>query len=103
MSEAFAVSDQRRVTPYTTANQGLRGWLKAYTLMVRWELLSLRLLLPVMMVVQFFFGAGTVVGLGFFFPEIPPLQALYISTGSSVVALLMLGLVMAPQTIAQHK
>jgi len=78
-------------------------WLTTYFLMVRWELLSLRLMMPLMFVVQFFIGAGTVIGLGFLFEEIPRRQALYLSTGGSVIALLMVGLVMAPQLIAQHK
>lgn len=77
--------------------------LRTYFLMVRWELLSLRLMLPIMFVVQLFIGAGTVIGLGFLFDEIPRRQALYLSTGGSVIALLMVGLVMAPQLIAQHK
>ena len=82
---------------------GLSYWLRSYWLMVKWEALSLRLLIPIMIVVQFFIGAGSVVGLGFFFEDVPPEAALYLSTGSSVVALMLLGLVMAPQTISQHK
>lgn len=78
-------------------------WWRTYSLMVRWELLSLRLMMPLMFVVQLFIGAGTVIGLGFLFDELPRRQALYLSTGGSVIALLMVGLVMAPQLIAQHK
>jgi len=80
-----------------------RHWLRSYVLIVRWELLSLRLMLPVMIVVQFCIGAGMVIGLGFLFEEIPRDQALYLSTGGPVIALLMVGLAMAPQIVAHHK
>lgn len=103
MSEAAMLSPAAVGAYPELASGGVWGLLRSYWLMVRWEALSLRLAVPIMVVVQFFFGAGTVIGLGFFFDEVPPLQALYFSTGSSVVALLTLGFVMAPQTIAQHK
>jgi ABC-2 type transport system permease protein len=71
--------------------------------MVRWELMSLRLVLPIMAVVQLFIGAGTVIGFGFLFRDISRVQALYLATGGSVIALLMVGLALAPQLIAQRK
>lgn len=100
------------IAPTTTSLPSIAGmpfssrpyhWLRTYLLMVRWELLSLRLMMPIMFVVQLFIGAGTVIGLGFLFEEIPRRQALYLSTGGSVIALLMVGMVMAPQLVAQHK
>lgn len=81
----------------------MRGWLLSYLLMLKWEMLGLRLLLPFMIIVQILVGAGTVIGLGFLFEEIQRVQALYLATGGAVTALLMIGLVMAPQIVAQHK
>jgi ABC-2 type transport system permease protein len=78
-------------------------WIRSYWLMVRWELMSLRLVFPIMVVVQIFMGAGLVVGFGLLFDEIPHLQAIYLSTGSTVVSMLVVGLAMAPQLVAQQK
>ncbi len=103
MSRAVTLEGNAETRQFGLESRGLRYWLRSYVLMVKWEALSLRMLLPIMVVIQFFVGAGSIVGLGFFFEEVPPLQALFISTGSSVVALLMLGFVMAPQTISQRK
>ncbi|MGH9320097.1 MAG: ABC transporter permease [Vicinamibacteria bacterium] len=74
-----------------------------YLLMVRWELLSLRQMVPIMIIVQLFMGAGTVIGMGFLFEDIGPEQVLYLSTGGPTIALLTVGLVMAPQLVARHK
>jgi len=81
----------------------ISGQFRSYWLMVRWEMLGLRLILPLLMVVQFMVAAGSVIGFGFLFEEVPHTQALYLATGGSVVALLLLGLVAAPQMVAQHK
>jgi ABC-2 type transport system permease protein len=82
---------------------GLGYWLTSYWLMLRWELLSMRLMLPVMFAVQFFIGAGMVVGLGFLFDQITQPAALYLSTGGVVIPLLTLGLVVVPNEVGQYK
>lgn len=78
-------------------------WLQSYVLMMRWELLSMRLILPVMVAVQFLIGAGIVVGFGFLFEDISVTQATYLATGGAVLPMLTLGLVMVPQQVAEHK
>ncbi len=82
---------------------GPRYWLQSYLLMIRWEVLSLRLFLPVMAAVQFLIGGGIVVGFGFLFEEISVAQATYLAVGGAVMPLLTLGLVMVPQQVAEHK
>ncbi len=69
----------------------------------KWELLSLRLMLPLMVVLQILMGAGFAIGLGFLFADITTEQALFITTGSSVLPLLMIGFVIIPQQVAQQK
>jgi ABC-2 type transport system permease protein len=56
-----------------------------------------------MVFAQLLAGAGVVIGLGFMFDEVPPLQAVYLASGGGVIALLMLGMVAAPQMISQYK
>lgn len=77
--------------------------MRSYFLMVQWELASLRLMMPLMLAVQTLVGAGTVIGLSFLFETIPPEQGMYLATGGSILALVTVGLVMAPQLVAQHK
>ncbi len=83
--------------------RGPRYWLQSYWLMMRWEVLSLRLLLPVMAAIQFFIGGGIVIGFGFLFEDISITQATYLATGGAVLPMLTLGLVLVPQQVADHK
>jgi ABC-2 type transport system permease protein len=71
--------------------------------MLRWELSSFRLVLPVTLAVQVLLGAGFVVGVGLFFQEIPSQAALYLSTGVPVLVLILVGLVVGPQLVATQK
>jgi ABC-2 type transport system permease protein len=71
--------------------------------MLRWEITGFRLLLPLMVVVQFLFGAGFVLGIGLFFAEIPPRSAFFLTTGAGVITLIVVGLVLGPQLIAGQK
>jgi ABC-2 type transport system permease protein len=53
--------------------------------------------------VQIVSGAGFVLGVGLFFADIPDRAALFVSTGVLVITLVLVGLVMGPQLIAQQK
>lgn len=82
---------------------GLGFWLRSFALMVSWEIRSLRLVLPLAIVVQVLIGAGLAVGLGLLMGDIPTEPALYLATGVTVVSMITLGFVLAPQLIAQQK
>lgn len=71
--------------------------------MVRWQLTDMRLLLPMIVFVQILAGVGLVLGFGLLMPNMPPDMALYLSTGAVVVTLVVVGVVMGPQLIAQQK
>lgn len=103
VAEAGGLATSRPRLPALEARVGAREWLRGYLLMILWEALSLRLLLPIMVVVQVFIGGGLIVGLGFLFDEIPSAQAVYLAAGGSVVALMSIGLVGGPQMIAQRR
>ena len=62
--------------------RGPRFWLQSYVQVFKWELLSLRLMLPLMVVLQILMGAGFAIGLGFLFADITTEQALFITTAS---------------------
>ncbi len=78
-------------------------WIRSYLLMLRWEITSLRQLLPVLFVVQLLMGAGVVIGFGLLFDQVPEALALYLATGATVISLLLIGLVAAPQVVASQK
>lgn len=82
---------------------GLSHWLRSFWLMFIWEFKSLRMVAPFLVIVQVLIGAGLVIGLGFLFADITPQQVLYLSTGTTVISMLVVGMVMVPQTVAQRK
>jgi ABC-2 type transport system permease protein len=78
-------------------------WFESLGAMLRWYLTSMRLLLPVFVVVQMLIASGFSVGISFFFEEITPEAALFLGTGASIIALILAGVVVAPQLIASEK
>jgi ABC-2 type transport system permease protein len=92
------------VTTATFAlRRGLPYWWRSYLSMVRWELTSLRLAVPVATMVQILTGAGFIFGIDLLFGGLSPQAALYLSTGVIVITLITVGLVMGPQFVAQSK
>ncbi len=91
-----------RAVTHLSVQSGPWRWLRAYAVMVRWELTSMRLLLPLMVAVQVLAGAGFAVGIGLF-RDMPREDATYLATGTAVISLVLVGLVLGPQLIAQQK
>lgn len=82
---------------------GPASWLSSYAAMLRWETQGARLLFPLIVVVQILAGAGFVLGFGLLIPDIDTDMALYLSTGAVVMSLILIGLVLTPQVIAQQR
>ena len=55
------------------------------------------------MIVQLLSGVGFVLGISLFFAHIPTAAALFVSTGVPVINLLMVGMVLGPQLVADQK
>jgi ABC-2 type transport system permease protein len=89
--------------PVPEVRRGPRYWWHGYRLMVRWELTSLRMWLPLVTVVQILAGAGFVLGIGLFFRHIPESAALFVSTGVPVINIILVGLILGPQLVADQK
>lgn len=81
----------------------MRHWLRSYLLLLHWSAIRLRYLLPMVLVVQIFLSAGVIVGFAFLLPSIDPATALYLSTGAPTLGLITIGMVLAPQMVAQAK
>ena len=82
---------------------GPGNWLSGASAMLRWHLTSMRLVVPVMIVVQILVAAGFSVGMSLFFEEVPPRAALFLGTGAGVINLILVGLIVAPQLVASEK
>ncbi len=82
---------------------GFGNWLQAFSTMVRWEVSNMRLLLPLTAMVQVLSGAGLVLGFGLLFDEVPEQTALFLSTGAVVITLVLVGMILGPQIVAQQK
>ena len=83
--------------------RGVGHWMTSYRAMLRWQLTDMRLLLPMTVLVQLLSGVGLVLGFGLLIPEMTERLALFLSTGAVVVSLVVVGVIMGPQLIAQQK
>ncbi len=83
--------------------EGVGHWLHSYIAMLRWQLTDMRLLLPMTMMVQLLSGVGLVLGFGLLIADMTERAALFLSTGAVVVTLIIVGVIMGPQLIAQEK
>lgn len=89
--------------PAVAVRRGVRPWLAGYGRMVRWDLVSLRLHLPILGSVLVLEGAGFVLGIGLFFRHTPAATATFVATGAPVAELLTTGLIFDPQIVADQR
>ena len=91
------------VVPIPAGPSRAGTWLSGYRAMLRWEIVGSRLLYPLLVISQVLVGAGFVIGFGLLIPELDPVAALRLSTGAVVMSLILVGLVVTPQLVAQQK
>jgi ABC-2 type transport system permease protein len=89
--------------PAVALRGGVPYWLESYRALIRWHLAGLRMWVALMVVIQIMAGAGFVLGIGLFFAHTPPVTALYVCTGVPVINLVMIGMILGPQLVAQQK
>ena len=82
---------------------GLLYWLSGFRTMLRWQLASLRLWAPTAAAVEALSGIGMVMGFGLLVPHLTIRAALFLTTGSAVVSMVLIGLIMGTQLVAQQK
>ncbi|MDS1269436.1 ABC transporter permease [Lipingzhangella sp. LS1_29] len=80
-------------------------WCRSYGLLARWTLMRLRSFVPLMVIVQVILSVSIVFGFAFLNPGIDadPEGALFLSTGAPTLALIAIGLGIAPGQVAQQK
>lgn len=75
----------------------------SYRCLLRWTLGQIGAMLPLIVVVQALLAAGIIVGFGFLIPDIDPSTAAFLSSGAPTVLLMVMGLVIVPQGVAQAR
>lgn len=79
------------------------SWFRSLGVMLRFDYCQVRQWALMMVIVQTMMGTGMALMYGFFYPYISTDVALYIVTGSPTLALIPVGFVMLPGTVAQQK
>jgi ABC-2 type transport system permease protein len=77
--------------------------MRSYGLLLRWNILRMRAVLPTLVVLQTLIGVGIVVGFSYLVPQADAQTGLYLSTGALTVGLITVGMVAAPQIVIQQK
>lgn len=91
------------VVPSSTVEHGpARAW-HSFRSMLYWHLASLRIWMMTLAAVQVLSGVGFVLGISLFFKHIPTSAALFVSTGVPVINLVMVGLILGPQLVADQR
>jgi len=78
-------------------------WLRSYGLMLQWQALSQKPILPLEMAIEIMVAVGITIGLGFFYPQIDSTTAKYLTTGAPTLILLSMGVVVVPQIVAMSR
>lgn len=76
---------------------------RSYVLACKWEALDMLRTLPVVATIQLFIATAMVFGFGLLIPQVDAQTAQYLATGAPTVALVTVGLVLVPQTIAARR
>lgn len=81
----------------------MRHWLRSYVLLLKWNVLRTRTFLPFLFIFQMIMSSGIVLGFSLLVPVHDRTTMLYLATGAPTIALIMVGLVLAPQLLSQQK
>lgn len=81
----------------------MRHFWHSYRLLLTWNVLRRRKLLPMIVAIQVALSVGVVYGMSFLLPDIDDRSAVYLSTGAPTLTILVLGLTVVPQEVAQAK
>ena len=100
---AGAVEARPSHVPQSELRSGIGYWLASLASMMRFDYGRVRQWVPMMIVIQTLMGAGMALLYGFFYPHVTAIRALYITTGAPTLALIPVGFVMLPGTVAEQK
>jgi ABC-2 type transport system permease protein len=81
----------------------VRHFWRSYWLLLTWDVLRRRRILPMIVAIQVALSVGVVYGMAFLLPDIDQRSAVYLATGAPTLTILVLGLTVVPQEVAQAK
>lgn len=81
----------------------MRRFWHSYRLLLVWDVLRRRRILPMIVAIQVALSVGVVYGMAFLLPDIDQRSAVYLATGAPTLTILVLGLTVVPQEVAQAK
>jgi ABC-2 type transport system permease protein len=81
----------------------MRHWPRSFALLFKWNILRIRHEILIFVALQTVIAGGVVIGFSFLIPEVDPVSALYLTTGAMTVSLILVGMVLTPQIVAQRK
>ena len=76
---------------------------RSYRVMVRFEVINLRLFLMLTLVIQTLMGAGMGIMYGFYLGDIPPQAQTFLVSGIPALSLFPLGFLLVPGLRAEHR
>jgi len=83
--------------------RGAAYWLAGYRGMLRFDLASAREWLVPFTLVQVLMGAGMAIIYGFYLGDMPPRAATFVATGAPTLAVIPLGMALAPSLVAGRR
>jgi ABC-2 type transport system permease protein len=89
--------------PAPVLRRGAAYWRAGYRGMLRFDLASAREWLVPFVMIQILMGAGMALIYGFYLGDMPPAVATFVATGAPTLALIPLGMALAPSLIAGRK
>lgn len=81
----------------------MRHFWRSWWLLLTWDVLRRRRILPMIVAIQVALSVGVVYGMAFLLPDIDQRSAVYLATGAPTLTILVLGLTVVPQEVAQAK
>lgn len=83
--------------------RGARRWMDTWLVLSRWQVLDLRLVLLGMVMVQGMVGVGAVLSLRLWLNPVPVGAGVFATTGAATITLVMVGVVIGPQVVAEQR
>src|SRR5690625_5072659 len=74
-----------------------------FILLLRWQFLGIKPLIPLYVIAQVLLAVGIIMGFPFLIPNITDEVTIYLTTGAPTIILLSVGLVILPYGVAETK
>ena len=91
------------LAPPSRVRRGAGYWFSSFVAMLRFDIASQRVALPMFGAMQILFGAGMAIIYGFYIGHMPAQAALFIVSGAPALAVISSGMVGVPAMVGERK